>query len=148
MPAAKTQDVTSMFQDMMKAFPVDTKAFEEVYKTQAALAEKMSAVVIDAAQKSSTLSAKWTQDTLKKMTTVSKAKAEPAEYAKAVTEFASAQAETANTHVAAFAEIAKKAQTETMELVMAAGKDMSEDMAAAAQKATADFTAAAQKVGK
>ena len=143
---AKTQDFTAVMKDMMGAFPVDTKAMEDAFKTQSTLAEKLSAVTIDAAQKSTDLSAKWAQDTLSKMTELSKAKAEPADYAKAMTDFASASAEAAAEHMAAYAEIAKKVQSETLELMMAAGKDMSEDMTAAAKKATAEVTAAAKKV--
>lgn len=143
---AKTQDFTAVFKDMMGAFPVDTKAMEESFKTQTALAEKMSAVAIDAAGKSTELSAKWTQETLGKLQAMATAKTEPADYAKAMTDFASAAAETAAEHMAAFAEIAKKVQTQTMELVLAAGKDMSEEMTAAAKKATNDVTAAAKKV--
>jgi hypothetical protein len=142
---AKTQDFTAMFKDVMGAFPVDTKAMEDAFKTQSALTEKMSAVAIDAAQKSTALSAKWANDTLTKLSTVSAAKAEPADYAKSMTDFASAAAEAAAEHMAAFAEIAKKVQTETLELMLTAGKSMTEDMTAAAQKATADVTAAAQK---
>ena len=143
--AAKTQDFSAMLKDMMGAFPVDTKAMEDAFKTQTTLSEKLSAVSIDAAQKSTELSAKWAQDTLSKMTELSKSKAEPADYAKSMTDFASASAEAAAEHMAAFAEIAKKVQTETLELMMAAGKDMSEDMTAAAKKATDEVTAAAKK---
>ena len=143
--AAKTQDFTAIMKDMMGAFPVDTKAMEDAFKTQTTLTEKLSAVTIDAAQKSTELSAKWAQDTLSKMTALSKAKAEPADYAKSMTDFASASAEAAAEHMAAFAEIAKKVQTETLELMMAAGKYMSEDMSAAAKKATTEMTAAAKK---
>ena len=143
--AAKTQDFTAVFKDMMGAFPVDTKAMEEAFKTQTALAEKMSNVALDAAQKSTDLSAKWTQDTLAKMSDLTKAKSEPADYAKSMTDFASASAESAAEHMAAFAEIAKAVQTQTMELMLAAGKDMSEDMTAAAKKAGAEMTAAAKK---
>jgi hypothetical protein len=134
--------------DMMGAFPVDTKAMEDAFKTQTTLAEKLSAVSIDAAQKSTDLSAKWAQDTLAKMNDMTKAKSEPADYAKAMTDFASASAEAASEHMAAYAEIAKKVQTETLELMMAAGNDMSEDMSAAAKKATAEVTAAAKKAAK
>ena len=142
---AKTQDFTAVFQDMMGAFPVDTKALEESFKSQTTLAEKLSAVSLDAATQSTELSAKWAQDTLTKMQDLTKAKAEPADYAKSMTDFASASAEAAAEHMAAFAEIAKKVQTQTLELMMAAGKDMSEDMTAVAKKATADVTAAAKK---
>ena len=143
--ATKTQDFTAVMKDMMGAFPVDTKAMEDAFKTQTTLTEKLSGVTIDAAQKSTELSAKWAQDTLSKMTELSKAKKEPADYAKSMTDFASASAEAAAEHMAAFAEIAKKVQTETLELMMAAGKDMSEDMSAAAKKATDEMTSAAKR---
>ena len=142
---AKTQDFTAVFKDMMGSFPVDTKAMEESFKNQTSLAEKMSAVAIDAAGQSAELSAKWTKETLAKVEAMSKAKAEPADYAQAMTDFASTSAEAAAENMAAFAEIAKKVQTQTMELVLAAGKDMSEDMTAAANKATNEVTAAAKK---
>lgn len=142
---AKTQDVNVMMKDMLAAFPVDTKAVENMFKSQTAFAEKFSAVAIDAAQKSTDLSAKWVQDSLAKLSAMTKAKAEPADYAKSVTDFVQASAEAAAEHMAAFAEIAKKVQSETMELVLAAGKDISEDVSAAAKKATTDVTAAAKK---
>ncbi|MEM6579191.1 MAG: phasin, PhaP [Pseudomonadota bacterium] len=142
---AKAQDLNTMMKDLMGAFPVDTKAFEEVFKNQAALSEKMSGVALEAAEKSAELSSKWTKETLTKLSDVTKAKAEPADYAKAVTDFASANAESAAEHMAAFAEIAKKVQMETVELLMSAGKDMQEDAAKAVKKATDDMTAAAKK---
>lgn len=143
--AAKAQDFTAVMKDMMGSFPVDTKAMDDAIKTQSSLNEKLSAVSISAAQKSTELSAKWAQDTLTKMTALSTAKAEPADYAKSVSDFATASAEAAAEHMASFAEIAKSVQTEALELMMAAGKDMGEDMSAAAKKATADVTAAAKK---
>ncbi|MBO6854571.1 MAG: Phasin [Marivivens sp.] len=143
--ATKTQDYSAMLKDMMGAFPVDTKIMQDVYKSQSTLAEKMSAVQLDAAQKSTELSAKWMQDTLSKMSSITKAKAEPADYAKSMTDFASATAEAAAEHVAAYAEIAKKVQTETLELMMNAGKSMSDEMSAAAKKATEEMTSAAKK---
>lgn len=142
---AKTQDYTAVFKDMMASFPVDTKAMEGMFQGQNALGEKMSTVAIDAAQKSTDLSAKWAQETLTKMSALAATKTEPADYAKTMTDFMQASAESAAEHMAAFAEIAKKVQTESMELMMAAGQDASEDMTAAAKKATADVTAAAKK---
>ena len=141
----KTPDMTAMLKDVMGAFPVDTAAMEDAFKTTATLNEKLSSVALKAAEKSTEISTKWTQDTIAKLSEMSKAKAEPADYAKAMTDFASASAEVAAEHMAAFAEIAKKAQMETVELMMAAGKDMSEDATAAVKKATNDATAAVKK---
>jgi hypothetical protein len=142
---AKTQDFTAVMKDMMGAFPVDTKAMEDVFKTQATLNEKLSGVALEAAEKSAELSSKWTKDTIAKLSEMSKAKAEPADYAKAYTDFASASAEVAAENMAAFAEIAKKVQTDTVELLMAAGKDITEDATAAVKKATNEVTSAAKK---
>lgn len=142
---AQTTDYAQSLKDMMSNFPVDTSSMENLAKSQAALAEKMSSVAIEAAQKSTELSAKWMQDTLAKLQGVTVAKAEPADYAKSVTDFMTQSAETAAEHMAAFADIAKRVQTETLELMMAAGKDMTEDMTAAARKAGSDWQANAQK---
>ncbi|SMX42179.1 phasin, PhaP [Maliponia aquimaris] len=142
---AQTQDFTAMMKDMMGAFPVDTKAMEDAFKTTATMNEKLSAVALEAAEKSSELSSAWTKSTLAKLAEMSKAKAEPADYAKAMTDFASAQAEIASENMAAFAEIAKKVQMDTVELLMAAGKDFSEDATAAVKKATDEMTSAAKK---
>jgi hypothetical protein len=143
--AAKTQDYTKMMKDMMGAFPVDMSAMQDAFKTQAALADKMSKVAFEAAEKSTEISAKWTKDTLSKLASVTSVKEEPADYSKAMTDFASAQAEMAAEHMAAFAEVAKKVQMETVELMLAAGKDISEDATAAVKKATNEMTAAAKK---
>lgn len=145
MAATKTSDMTKMLQDMMGAFPVDTKAMQDAFKTSATLNEKMSKVVIEAAEKSTEISSKWTKDVLAKLADVTTVKEEPADYGKAVTEFASSQAELTSEALAAFAEVAKKVQMETVELMLAAGKDISEDATAAVKKATADLTTAAKK---
>jgi len=142
---AKTQDFSAMMKDMMGAFPVDTTAMEDAFKTTASLNEKLSGVALEAAEKSAEISSKWTKDTLAKLSEFSKAKAEPADYAKAMTDFASASAEVAAENMSAFAEISKKVQMDTVELLMAAGKDITEDATAAVKKATNDVTAAAKK---
>ena len=142
---AKTQDFTAVMKDMMGAFPVDTAAMQDAFKTSATLNEKMSKVALEAAEKSTEISSKWTKETIGKMGVVATVKDEPADYGKAMTDFASAQAEMAAENMAAFAEVAKKVQMETVELMLAAGKDISEDATAAVKKATADVTAAAKK---
>jgi len=142
---AKAQEYNNVMKDIMGAFPVDMTAFQDAFKSQAAFGEKLTQVALNAAEKSSEISTKWTKDTIARATDVTKAKEDPADYSKAVTDFASAQAELVAEHLAAFAEVAKKVQMDTVELVMAAGKDISEDATAAVKKATADVTSAAKK---
>jgi len=142
---ANTQDFTKYMTDMMGSFPVDTAAVTDAMKSQTAMAEKMSKLALEAAEKSAEISNKWTKETLAKIAPVTTAKEEPADYAKAMTDFASATAEVAAENMAAFAEIAKKVQMETVELILAAGKEASEDATAAVKKATADVSAATKK---
>ncbi|MBC7165629.1 MAG: phasin, PhaP [Roseovarius sp.] len=142
----KTQDFTAVFKDFLGAFPVDTKSMEDAFKNQTALAEKLSGVALSAAEKSAEISNKWAKETLAKMGEMSKAKTEPADYAKAMTDFASANAEVAAENLAAYAEVMKKVQMETIELLLAAGKTIQEDTANVVKKAADDVTAAAKKV--
>ena len=139
-------DFNKVMQDMMAKFPVDASAFQNAFKTQAAFAEKFSKVALEAAEKSTEITTKWVKDSIAKMGDVSKAKTEPTDYTKAATDFASAAAEMAAENLAAFAEIAKKVQMETVELMLAAGKDVSEEATAAVKKASTEVTAAAKKV--
>jgi hypothetical protein len=141
----KTTDFTKVMQDMMASFPVDASAFQNAFKTQAAYGEKLAAVALAAAEKSTELSAKWAKDSLAKLSETAKAKAEPADYTKAATDFATAAAEMAAENLAAFAEIAKKVQMDTVEVMLAAGKNASEETTAAMKKATADVTAQVKK---
>ena len=148
MPATQTQDFTKVMQDMMGAFPIDTAAMQGAFKTQATLGEKMSKVALEAADKSNEITSKWTKESIARMASVTAVKDDVAEYGKAMTDFASAQAEIAAETMAAYAEVAKKVQMETVELMLAAGKDFSEDATAAVKKATSEATAAAKKASK
>jgi hypothetical protein len=142
---AKADDFTKYMTEMMQSLPLDSAAMQDAFKNQAAMGEKMSKVALEAAEKSSELSAKWTKETLAKISEVAAVKSEPADYSKSLTDFASASAEMAAENMAAFAEIAKKVQMETVEMMLAAGKDMQDETTAAVKKATAEVTTAAKK---
>ena len=142
---AKTNDYTKALNDMMKNFPVDMPAFQDAFKSQAAFGEKLSQVALSAADKSAEISTKWTKDTIARVSNVAVVKENPADATQAITDFASAQAELAAENLAAFAEVAKKVQMDTVELMLAAGKDISDDATAAVKKATDEVTKAAKK---
>lgn len=144
--ATKTNtDYTKMMQEMMSSMPTDMSAFQDAFKSYASFGEKMSRVTLEAAEKSHEISSKWTQDTLKRMNAAVVVREEPADYGKAMTDFASAQAEITAETMAQFAEVAKKVQMETVELMLAAGKDVSEDLTNAAKKATGEATSTAKR---
>lgn len=139
-----TNDMNKMFTEMLGSFPMDTSAMQDAFKTQAALAERLSRVVLDAAETSTEISAGWTRDTLSKMQGVATVKDEPADYSKAMTDFASAQAESTAETMARFAEVAKKVQMETVEMMLSAGKETADDMTASSKVAATQMSDAAK----
>lgn len=144
---AKTAaDINKTMQDMLSSFNIDPKNFQDAFKNQAVLGEKMTKVALDAAEKSTEVSASWAKDTFTRIGKLTETREEPADYAKAMSDFATASAELAAEKMSAFAEIAKKVQMETVELMMAAGKDLSQDAQAAMQKAAKDVTEATKKM--
>ena len=52
--------------DMMSAFPMDMTAMNEAFKSSAAMGEKMSKVMLDAAEQSTEISSKFTKTTIAK----------------------------------------------------------------------------------
>lgn len=142
---AKTPDFAKTFQDMMANFPIDTSSVQEAVKSQAALGEKLAKVALSAAERSTEISAQWAKDTIVRVGELATSKEEPADYAKAFSDFASASAEVAAEHMAAFAEVAKKVQMDTVDLMLTAGKDLASDAQKAAEKATRETQAAVKK---
>lgn len=142
---AKTPDYTKTFQDLFANFPVDTNSFQEAFKSQAALGEKLSKVALEAAERSTEISARWAKDSIARFGELATTKEEPADYAKAASDFASASAEVAAEHIAAFAEVAKKVQMDTVDLMLSAGKDIASDAQKVAEKATKEAQAAVKK---
>lgn len=142
---AKTPDFTKPFQDMMANFPVDTSSMSEAFKTQAQLSERMTRVALQAAERSTEISAAWAKDTLSRMGELTTSKDQPADYAKAMSDFASAAAELAAEHMAAYAEVAKKVQMDTVDLLLNAGKEAQADAQRMAQTATTNIQSVARQ---
>ncbi|MFI0396880.1 Phasin [Paracoccus jiaweipingae] len=142
---AKTPDFTKTFQDMMQQFPVDTSSLQDAFKSQAALSEKMAKVALAAAERSTEISAQWAKDTLSRMGELAVSREEPSDYAKAMSDFTTAAAEMAAEHMAAYAEVAKKVQMDTVDLMLTTGKDLAADAQDAVEKTTRQAQAAARK---
>ena len=142
---AATIDMTILFKDFMSAVLFDTKVFEDAFKNTASLSEQFAGVALAAAGKNAEVSTKWTNDTLTKISEMSQAKTDPADHAKSMTDFVSVQVEVAAENIAAFAEIAKKAQLDAVDLIMSAGKGISEEATAPVKKSTTDTASSAKK---
>lgn len=144
----KTPDFNKAMQDMMQNLPVDTTSVKEAFRTQSALGEKMTRVALQAAERSTEISAQWAKDTLARMGELATAKDQPADYAKAMSDFAAAAAEMAAEHMAAYAEVAKKVQMDTVDLMLTAGKDLAADAQGAAQKVAQNVTRSTEKAAE
>lgn len=142
---AKAPDFTKAFQDMLSQFPVDTSSVQDAFKSQTALNEKMARVTLAAAERSTEIGAQWAKDAIARLGELTATKEDPAEYAKAVSDFATAATEMAAEHMAAFAEVAKKVQMDSVDLMLTAGKDIAADAQKVAEKAAKDTQAAVKK---
>ena len=132
---AKTQDYTRAFNEAMRAFPFDMSAFQEAFKAQAALGEKMVRLGLDAMEQNAEIGGKWLRESIERSGEAIRFRQDPAEYGKALSEYASAQTELAAEKLSALAEVNRKAQMEALELMLTAGKDMAAEAGTAAKKA-------------
>ena len=121
---------------MFSAFPTDMKVFTDAFQNTAEFSGKMAKIALEAAEKNAELSQAWTKDTLGKLEAATEVQKDPSDYAKVVSDIASSQAQTAPEHIAAFAEVAKKAQMDTVELMLVAGKDARAEATAVVKKGT------------
>ena len=142
---AKTPDFAKTMQDMMANFPIDTSSMQEAMKSHSMLGEKLTKVALTAAERSTEISAQWAKDSIARMGEMSASKQDPSDYAKAMSDFASSSAEMASEHMAAYAEVAKKVQMDTVDLMLTAGQGMASDAQKVAEKATQDTQAAVKK---
>lgn len=141
-------DYTKSFQDVLSNMPVDTSSVREAFKTQAALGERMSRVALQAAERSTEISSRWAKDTIARMGELATSREQPADYAKAMSDFATAAAEMAAEHMAAYAEVAKKVQMDTVDLMLTAGKDLAEDAQTTAKSVADNVTRQAQDMAR
>ncbi len=127
-------DFTKAFENLFSTS--EFSGFNDVVKNSTEFTNKFSKIAIEAAEKNAELTQAWTKETLAKLEDVTKTQKDPADYAKVITEFTSQQSKASTQRVAAFAEVAQKAQIETIELLMNAGKDVQEKTKTAVKKAS------------
>ena len=95
---------------------------------------KLSKIALDTLKKSAELSQDWSKETLNSLDTFTKTHKNPSDYSKVINDFITQQTQSSPKHIAEFAEIAKKAQLDTIDLYMSAGKEMNEEMTKTAKK--------------
>ncbi len=125
---------TKVMAGMLGESPVDTGMFKSAFRQQAAITDRMSKVVLAAAEKSTEISAKWTKSTLGELGNVTRVQDHPSDYPMAMSEFALAQAELSAKSMEAFADLATTVQVKTVELMLAADKEPGNGASKAARK--------------
>lgn len=148
MANAQAKDSTAAVNEALAALPIDVKAIEEAFKATAAMNEKLAGVALGAAEKTNEIAFGTNKEAIAALLEVGKANVEPADYAKALTDFAQFTGEQVAKNFSFYAEIAREAQAEAVELMVAAGKDASNEAAAVLQKATNEATKVAKKAAK
>jgi hypothetical protein len=139
MPASKQSEALTKFQEMMQnAGYSPDEAFEQSTK----LNEKFSRIILDAALKSTQVAADWSEETIQQLGDLNRAKADPAQMSKDMSDYAKVQAETTMEKMAVFAELAQSVQSETVSLFTEAGREMFE---AAMNVQSTDKTAGKKK---
>ena len=140
-------DMNKLMKDMMGNFPFDTVAIEKAVKKSASLNEKLANLALEAAGTSTEITTSWANETFDKFRVSAKAKDEPLDYGKAMVDFWSAQTEITSKKMELFSDVLKKAQMETLELMVSAGKDMTKDASEIfKKKAVKDITSASKKM--
>lgn len=135
MAKASAFDFAQTTEKLLGALNVDTKAYEDVLKNAAEFNAKLGKVAVDAAKKNAELTNAWTQDVLARFDNANTACGNPVEYAAAASDFATAEARALPERLAQFAEVAKTAQLNTVDLLISAGKTVQEKAAPVAATA-------------
>ena len=97
---------------------------------------KLSEIAIDTFKKNAEITQEWSKETLGALEKLTKTQKNPSDYTKVVNDFVVEQSQSSPKHLAEYAEIAKKAQLDTIDLYMTAGKEINEEMTKSAKKAS------------
>lgn len=135
-------DFAKATEEFFGAFKMDTKMFDDAAKNVAEFNVKFGKIALEAAKKNAELTNAWTAETLKTVETANKVQKDPSAYATVASDFASAQAQAMPEKLSAYAEVAKAAQLEAVELFVAAGKEVQTEVAAATKDVAAKAKAA------
>ena len=139
-------DLNKLMKDMMGNFPFDTVDIEKAVKKSVSLNEKLANVSLDVAGTSTEISTSWANESFDKVRVAAESKDEPLDYGKVMMDFWSAQTKIATKKMDLFSDVLKKAQMETVQLMVSVGKDMTKDASEAVKKTTKDVTGASKKM--
>ena len=127
------EDYSKNFEKMMSQSPIK---FDDAMKSVMDYNSKFGKIALDTVKKNTELSQAWAKESLSALDPFVKSTEKPEDFMKISTDYVSSQTQSTPKHIAEFAEVAKKAQLETIDLMMKAGKDAQEELSSAKKKAT------------
>jgi hypothetical protein len=117
-------DRTDPFTTLVSAIPAaNPRTLATGFRTGARLGERLSRVALNAADDAAGVSGDWTRTTLADLEVAMRSRDKPVDYVAAVGAYAAATVEVAAEKFASFAEIARRVQMETIEVLLAAHAD-------------------------
>ena len=127
------EDYSKNFEKMLSQSPIK---FDDAMKSVMDYNSKFGKIALDTVKKNTELSQAWAKESLSALDPFVKGTEKPEDFMKIATDYMSSQTESTPKHIAEFAEVAKKAQLETIDLMMKAGKDAQEELSSVTKKAT------------
>ena len=127
------EDYTKNFEKIMSQSPFKV---DDAMKSMMDYNTKVGKIALDTVKKNTELSQSWAKESLSALDPFVTGTEKPEDFMKIATDFVSSQTQSAPKHMAEFAEVAKKAQLETIDLMMKTGKDAQEELTNVAKKAT------------
>ena len=127
------EDYSKNFEKIMAQSPIKV---DGAMKSVMEYNTKLGKIALDTLKKNAELSQAWTKESLTSLDPFVKGSEKPEDFMKMTNDYVTTQAQSMPKHMAEFAEVAKKAQLETIDLMMKAGKDAQEELMSASNKAT------------
>ena len=110
-----TTDIQNMF---------DPKGYQDVFKTWASTTERMTAIAVEAATRSTDIASDAAKETFSNLRDVTTVRDEAADYGKAYSDFVQKQAELFTRTAKSYAEVTQNSAHEATELASEAGQEL------------------------
>ncbi len=118
-------DYTKNFENIFSKSPLN---FDDVIKNSSEYNAKFAKIAFNTVKRNIEVSQAWTKETLSSLENLTKSQSKPDDYVKITSDYITEQAQASPKYLNEFAEIAKKTQLDTIELMMEFGKDAKDGM--------------------
>ncbi len=141
--ATKQQNAKSAANDIQSMF--NPQGYQDIFKTWAQMNERVTGLMVDAAEKATEIAQGTTQEALSNVREVAQVRDEPADYGKAYSDFVQKQAELFTRTAKSYAEVTQNSAHEATELASEAGQELGDKVSANVQGAADKASSAAKK---